>query len=894
MVVLALLLAVPVVAQAGTGGPPSTTHSADPSSGVARATAGACGRAAACTGDRVRPSSATPSGAPTYQANHTLAWSTAASPPPDFGLGGGLVANSSSGVAVAFGGVSSGVLVNSTFAYSEMTNSWSTVPLSRAPTPRTDFAFDFDPATGTAVLFGGLTNLTTLAVSNETWTYSDGSARWSQLPGGVAPPAREGAAFAIVPPLGVGLLYGGWNRNYSKIGSLTYSDLWELNLSTGAWSNLTASGTRPPPLEGAAMLWDPTTGRIEMFGGCYPCSSEVWQLDPVTLEWTALVAPPSAPAARGAASWAYAPTLHADLLFGGADGGMTYGDTQVFFPGNNTWVEQTLGPGPAARANAASAFLDVPGNETWLLPAAPTGGTTNPELWRLSATANLTVEVVNASSLAPLRGAAVNMSSQRVGTTGSAGLVNLTQVDVTGVALNVTDVPWFFPANRTLWLAPGVASSLTVELTPEPLGSVLALVLTTLNPPFPTTFSNLTVDSVRINSAPVVTNASGWFANFYGVPPGFVNVTTQGPGWRPAFVNGTLAPGSTLNLTVTMYPEPLFTVTVLGRLPVGTLLPLDLAAVFINGTEIGVTDAQGVLTVTTAALGLQPVKSQVFGFFESIAYVLFPYTGSVTATLVLPTQPFGLLAVTVLRANDSLPIADASILAQTTVALAFGSYELANFTDDLGTASLSLPEGTYELSATAVNYEPSPLLIVNISSGVNAPITIRLHPVPPATAHVLVRDGTSKAPIDGANLTVLPVLLKGHSNAEGFYNATNLTPGTYTFVVSASGYIPNSTTLTLESGDNRTLTVNLTRATEFAVSGPGWGFNLFPGGSGDLWPFLLLPLVLIVGSFVFASMLRGVREEEGPTPAPETTDPASAGPGEQSAGSTAPSSKSPP
>jgi len=804
-----------------------------------------------------------------------------------------MVANSSSGVAVAFGGDDLGALVNSTFTYSEPTNSWSAIPLTRAPTPRSDFAFDFDPATGTAVLFGGLTNLTTLAVSNETWTYAVASARWTPLTGGPAPPAREGAAFAIVPSLGVGFLYGGWNRNYSRIGSLTYSDLWELNLSTGVWSNQSVTGTRPPPLEGAAMLWDPATSRLEMFGGCYPCSSAVWQLNPVSPRWTALVTPPTAPAARAGASWDYDPAFGADLLFGGTNGGTTFGDTQVFNATNDTWVAQTLPSGPASRSSAASAFLDLPGNETWLLSGGQSGVASYSDLWRLSATSNLSLEVVNATSLVPLDGAQVNLNGPRVGSTGPTGYLNLTQVDVVGVALNVTDDPWFFPANRTLWLPPGPAASLTVELAPEPLGSVLTLVLTTSNPPYPAITANLSVDSVRVNAVPVLTNASG-FANFYGVPPGLVNVTTQGVDWRPALVDGVLAPGSVLYLTVTMYPDPLLTVTVLGSLPVGALLPLTLAAVYINGSEAGFTNAQGVLTVSTSAFGLQPVKGDVFGFFEATEYVLFPFTGSVSTTIVLSSQPFGLLAATVLRANDSLPIPFASVTAFATVPLAFGSYEQDNSTDLLGTTSLSLPEGRYDVSATAVGYLPSQELNVNVSTGPNLPLTIFLLPVPPASVHVLVRDRSTGDPILGANVTVLPALLRGHSNVWGYYNATNIPPGTYTFLVSASTYISNSTTLSLASHDNRSVTVNLTRAPVVAVSGPGWGFNLFPGGSDDLWPFLLLPLVLVVGSFVFASMLRGVREEEEPAPRTGPADPATGGRPDDTGGPVGPSSNAPP
>ena len=584
-----------------------------------------------------------------------------------------MVANSSSGVAVGFGGVSSGVLVNSTFAYTEATNRWSSILTSVAPTPRSDFAFALDPTTGAAVLFGGLTNLTTLSVSNQTWVYGVGSARWTLATSGPAPGPREAAAFAIAPALGIGFLYGGWNRNYSTTGSLTYSDLWELNLSSNAWSQLNVPGPRPPPLEGAAMVWDPQTSVIEMMGGCYPCSSAVWQFHPAQLRWSAMATPSNAPAARAAESWTYDPTVDADLLFGGTNGVATFNDTYLFDSLNDTWIAQTLPSGPSARSNAASAFLDVLKNETWLLAGGQSGAVSYTDLWRLSATSNVSLRVVNASDpSSPLAGAQVNLSGRRAGSTTSAGYLNLTQVDVVGPALQVTDDPWFYPANQTLWLAPGRPTALTVALSPEPLGTVHLFVNASSGGPLSGAFANLTVDSVRINSRPVVTDAFG-NATFAGVPPGRVNVTTEASQWRPAYVTGVL-PAGVLNTTVEMFYDPVVFVTMLGRLGGGSsLLPLAFVPVYLNGSLLGFTASDGTLASTTTAFGLVPLTGTASGFFSSTEYLSIPFTGPAIATLVLQSLPLGVLAVMVVRSSDSLPIAGATVTATTTIALAFGS-----------------------------------------------------------------------------------------------------------------------------------------------------------------------------------------------------------------------------
>jgi len=803
-----------------------------------------------------------------YQLSRILAWSEVAPPPSGFGSAGGLIANASSAMAVAFGGENSGVLDNSTFLYSEATNSWSTGSSTGAPTPRSDFAFAFDPTTGVAVLFGGLTSLTTLNVSNGTWTYAVGSGHWSPAGAGPAPPARQDAAFAIDPTLGVGLLYGGWNRNYSMSGSLTYSDLWEIDLATDTWTQLHVPGPAPPPLEGASMVWDPETQLFEMFGGCYPCSSAVWEFDPAAPGWTELATPSNAPAARAEASWTYDPSLNADLLFGGTNGLVSFNDTQVFYPGNDTWVSEALPPAPAARSGAASAFLGVPDNETWLLAGGESGATTYSDLWRLSATSNVSLQVVNASSpLSPLSGARVNLSARSVGSTDSDGYLNLTQANVVGTRFEVIDGPWFFSANQTVWFVPGLPASFTVELRPEPLGTVYVAADSSLGPPVSATFLNLSIDGVRINPTPAITNATG-NASFHGVPPGSANVTGLALDWRPTSGRGVLSPGGNLTLSLVMFSDPVLEVYVSGRVPgVGTVQLSD-AQVFLNNSSIGFTDDHGFFSGPTSLFGPETVAAADTGFEPASAQVSIPYTGPIEVILILGSAPFGLLTVTVVSSNASAPIENATVTAFTPVPLRFGTFATHNETDQAGAAVFFLPVGNYSIDAAAIDFYPSPTVRENISSGLNPPLRFVLTPVPPSAVLFIVRDQRTGAPIANATVTSLGHF-QGHTDANGVWNDTAVPPGEYPVDFSAVGYLPNATLVTVAPDHNQSVEVNLTEAP--AVQGPAaWAFNLFPGGLGDLWPFLLFPLLLVSGSFVLGSVLRGMREE---APAPETTAP---------------------
>jgi len=775
-----------------------------------------------------------------------------------------MVADSASGTAFVFGGENSSGLVNVTSAYSEANNTWWNVSTVNAPGPRSDFGFALDPTSGVAVLFGGQTNETSLAVSNATWILNVTTDHWVAAPPGVAPPAREAAAFAIDPALGVGLLFGGWNQAYSPNGSITYSDLWELNLSTYAWSRVSVTGARPSPLEGATLTWDPSTLKFEMFGGCFPCSSAVWQFDPVSLEWTELVPIGGAPSARTGASWAYDPTLGVDLLFGGTNGATTFADTYVFSPRNLTWVAQTLSPAPPARSEAASGFLDVPGNETWLVAGGQGMSASYADLWRLSATTNLSLEVVNASSpLSPLAHAEVNLSGRFQGFTNFSGGLNLTQVNAVGHALNVSGFG-YYPWNRTLWFPPGQPINLTVALTPEPPGTVLVEVVRSLGYPVPDAELNLTVDGIRINPIPLLTAANGT-ATFFGVVPGSVNVTTWLPGLRPDYLDGVLLPGGELKGTILVVPDPLVTVVVYGRSSNGDLTPLSGAIVLLDNVPFGVTGSLGEVNGTTTEYGYSSFTGEAPGYAPNITTYPLPWTGPVRVVLILPALPYGHLYVSVFRLGDDLPISGALVNASSVHPLPSGPYTALNTTGRSGLASVALPEGLYLVRATATDYFPSAGVLVAVNASSVGSLDIYLVPVPPANVTFIVHDATTGDPIDGATVLGLGGLA-GTTNASGYDNVTDVPPGAYVVTVSAAGYLSNTSVLDLASAETRTDRVNLTPAPGTAP--PAWSFSLVPGGIVDLWAFLLVPPLLIVGGFVWVSAARAAGREKGMDPAP--------------------------
>jgi len=769
--------------------------------------------------------------------------------------------------AIEFGGIAGNRLVNTTLVYNETTNGWTNRSGTIAPGPRADVAFAFDPAANFGALFGGLTNLTSLASSNDTWKVS-ASGAWTREVAGSGPAARQASAFAIDPSLGIGLLYGGWNQSFSPTSAVLYSDLWELNLTNWRWTQISVSGPRPPPLEGATMTWDPNIARFLMFGGCYPCTANVWEFDPVGGTWLSLPAAPTAPTGRGAATWAYDPTFGGELLFGGTGGSVAFNDTYLFYPTNTTWVPQTLLPRPAARYGAASGFLDVPGNETLLVAGGLTGGAALADLWRLSATSALSIQTVNASApSSPLTGVRLNLSGRLAGSTDGGGFLNLSQVNVVNQVLTATDDPYFVPANRTLWLAPGQSETLTSELVPEPLGNVTVFVNDSAGSQLFGVYANLTVDSVRINPLPLVT-VEFENATFHGVPPGRANVSTNLPSWRPAYVLTVLAPGASATVNTTLFPDPLLTVFVLGRLPGDQRVSLDRAVVSINGVELGMTDLSGELDARTTAFGLTLVEATASGFVVGGEYVEVPFTGPVETTIVINSLPFGGLGVSVVSNTTHGSISGATVSANSNFPLAWGPYGAVNLTNNFGFAELALPQGSYFIVAAATGYFSSNPTPYDILAGVNASIVILLDPIPPASVHFVVRDNATHQPIANASVLELGTPPPVRTDARGLGNFTDLLPGTYTFVITATGYLANSTDLTLVSYENLTKVVNLSLAPVREVGGApgGWSFQLFSGDTGDLWPFLAAPLFVVLAGFVYGSVRRAAGPETPPSP----------------------------
>jgi hypothetical protein len=863
--------------------PPRSSGSSYPTFAALAHSIRGCDSLPTCSRTSATLGSGNPSTTGTFDPAATLAWSELPTsvPAQTLGSGAGMVADAAA--AIAFGGDGANGLSAVTSAYTESTNSWSVVSTTGAPSARSDFAFGFDPTAGKAVLFGGLVNATSGSVTNDTWTYDVSSKTWTNVTGSSlrAPGPREDAAFAIDPSLGVGLLFGGQNPNYESVGTVTYSDLWEIDLTSNVWTPITpASGARPPPLEGAALAWDSAARGFEMYGGCAPCSNGVWLFNLTSAKWTELPASPASPSPAAGASWAYDPELNADLLFGGTDGSTQFNETSIFYPNNDTWVSQTL-PGPSARSEAAAAYLNVSGNATWLLAggSTPLGPVT--DTWRLSTTSDLALRVENASGThVPLAGASVMLNGDSFGVTSAQGYLNLSQINGVDSNLRVSDVG-YFSSSTTLWLAPGSSTAETVLLTvipPRDLATIRVTVRGGASVPVFGAAVNLTINGTLVNAQPGLTSLSGE-VNFTRVPPGDFDVSVNAAAWRSNSSAGIVAAGGTVNVTIGLLADPFVLVSVTGHLPGGAVTPLEGSSVFLNGVAFVVTPPGGFIEQQTAALGLCNVTAYALGYDSSSLAINVPLSGTVNASLLLDSLPPGGIHARVTDLSDGLPVPQAQVDADSSGPLPSGWLNVSAYTFTSGWANLSVLEGFYEVNAIAPGFLSSAPVVVHALPSENQSLSIALDPEPGANISFLVRASTNLTPIVRANVSIANYR-NGVTGPGGYFNLTEVPAGTYVVTAVAPGYYANTSVFTFTFYENATVPINLTPHMSAAVPPSHNLFQFLGSNAGALWALLLVPGLLALGGFVYLAVTRAtrgydelgrgpVRDSAGAEPPPE-------------------------
>ena len=204
---------------------------------------------------------------------------------------------------------------------------WAAIAATSAPTPRARAASTNDDG-GSVYLFGGRFRTGTsgpYTLYADTWRWNADSG-WQQVDDGSAgPKARSSAVLGVDPSSGVLWLHGG-NASTSGATFTPLGDTWFLDPAAGAWQSFKTTGKAP----GARIMHSGAVTRdgnyLVIHGGgdanafVGPFFGDTWRLDLHTGAWSQIGATGDAPAARilGAMVASGGPRT---LLFGGHDDG---------------------------------------------------------------------------------------------------------------------------------------------------------------------------------------------------------------------------------------------------------------------------------------------------------------------------------------------------------------------------------------------------------------------------------------------------------------------------------------------------------------------------------------------------------------------------------------------
>jgi MYXO-CTERM domain-containing protein len=250
---------------------------------------------------------------------------------------------------------------------------WKKVGGSNRPDGRYLQAVTFDETREVAVMFGGLVYDSSTgadAPNQETWEWSPVAGEWTnRTTTDARPAARSGAAMVFDSQRNKVILFGG------RAGSgYNYQDTWEWDPTSGIWTDVTASGSRPSARSQHAMVYQKSTGTILLYGGGRSDSTssdgsgisvsfgDTWEWDPVARTW-AQRQPTDSPPGRYDLGLVWDSSRNKAVLFGGmqkdaagVDGNPTQ-DTWEWDPATGTWTERTSqGTKPSPRYAHAMAF----------------------------------------------------------------------------------------------------------------------------------------------------------------------------------------------------------------------------------------------------------------------------------------------------------------------------------------------------------------------------------------------------------------------------------------------------------------------------------------------------------------------------------------------------------
>ena len=187
---------------------------------------------------------------------------------------------------LTFGGdhiFTDGTFFDDTWVYDPGASRWTKRHPAPSPPARSYYATAYDARADRLILYGG-ENVNHGDYFADTWAYSFGTNRWTQMRPKESPPARDYSVMAYDSVRDRILLFGGADSTETP-----FDDLWAYDLDRDTWSQLKPTGPKPTARAWHAMAFDKEAGVLVLFGGgrsrdAY--TNEVWTFDPHTDSWS--------------------------------------------------------------------------------------------------------------------------------------------------------------------------------------------------------------------------------------------------------------------------------------------------------------------------------------------------------------------------------------------------------------------------------------------------------------------------------------------------------------------------------------------------------------------------------------------------------------------------------
>lgn len=226
-----------------------------------------------------------------------------------------------------------------------ISDKWEQKTPAVAPSARVEFDLVYVPGTNKAVLFGGEVHGS--IYYNDTWVYDFDTEAWVEKNPALVPPARSYQSMVYDPSSGKVVMFGG-KGYYGE-----YNDTWLYDLNTNTWTEVEASGDITARLA-TAMVYNTQREKVVLVGGLsYALGTyhtEFWEFDTQTSSWTNLTQTNTGTGPVGVGfEVVYDQKNDLIISYGGFDGDH-HGKTYVWDYGTMSWKDLAVTNQPPAMA----------------------------------------------------------------------------------------------------------------------------------------------------------------------------------------------------------------------------------------------------------------------------------------------------------------------------------------------------------------------------------------------------------------------------------------------------------------------------------------------------------------------------------------------------------------